>query len=51
MFNLKGSLPGALLMAPLPFTGCYPRTPDHIEEHDLVHTDHSATFDFQAATT
>ncbi len=51
MFDLKRSLPGALLLAPLLFTGCYPETPDYIEEYDLVYTDHSATFDFQAATT
>jgi len=51
MFHLKRSLPGSLLLAALLFTGCYPETPDYIEEYDLIYTDRSPTFDFQAATT
>jgi hypothetical protein len=51
MFHLKRSLPGSLLLAVLLFTGCYPETPDYIEEYDLIYTDRSPTFDFQAANT
>lgn len=51
MSHLKRSLPGALLLAPLLFAGCYPETPTTINEYDLVYTDHSPSFDFQGAST
>jgi Domain of unknown function (DUF4136) len=51
MSIMKRTLPGALLLAPLLFAGCYPETPDSLDEYDLVYTNHSPDFDFQAATT
>lgn len=33
------------------FSGCYPDSPDYIEEYDLVVTNYSPTFDFTASTT
>jgi hypothetical protein len=40
-----------LAAAPVLLSGCYPETPDYIEEYDLIYTDRSASFDFQAADT
>ena len=51
MFNLKSTLCGALLVAPLLFSGCYPEKPGSISEYDIVYTDRSPSFDFKAANT
>lgn len=40
-----------LLAAPVLFSGCYPETPDYINEYDLVYTDYSPDFDFKAQNT
>jgi hypothetical protein len=40
-----------LLAAPVLFSGCYPETPDYINEYDLVYTNYSPDFDFQAQNT
>ena len=51
MFNLKSTLCGALLVAPLLFSGCYPEKPGSISEYDIVYTVRSPSFDFKAANT
>jgi hypothetical protein len=48
--NMKTSL-GLLLLAPALLSGCYPEPPEYINEYDLVYTNHSADFDFQAQNT
>ncbi len=51
MSYLRKFLPGAVLLAPLLFAGCYPQTPDYIEEYDIIFTDYQPEFDFKSALT
>ncbi len=47
----KKLLYGLLVLAPALFSGCYPEQPEYIDEYDLVYTNHSPDFDFQAQNT
>ena len=49
---MKSTIPCAtLLFGALLLAGCYPESPEYIDEYDLVYTDYSPTYDFGAQTT